>query len=84
MTSKISKKAATLAFVIGMLATAIAPGIALAAPGECEDVTLGQIVKDGRGINGTPMGGPNETWGWAHPDGKTANPGQAMQYYCHG
>jgi hypothetical protein len=81
MSSKISSKRLFTALVAGTLVAAMVPGLASAAPGEC-DGSIGQIVKFVKEVNGTPMGGPSETWGWAHPDGKQANPGQAIQYFC--
>ena len=47
-------------------------GTGSAAPGQC-DGSVRQVVKFVKEVNGTPMGGPNETRGWAHPDGKQAN-----------
>ena len=82
MSSKISKRRVSIALVAGVLVAAAVPGVASAMPGEC-DARLGEIVKFVREVNGTPMGGPNETWGWAHPDGKQATPGQAIQYFCN-
>lgn len=80
---KIAKRRLSIALIAGTLVSAMLPGLAAAAPGAC-DGSIGQVVKFVREVNGTPMGGPNETWGWAHPDGKQANPGQAIQYFCFG
>jgi hypothetical protein len=79
--SKILKKRLPIALAAGILATAMVPGLASASPGLCEG-SVGPVVKYVASITDDPMGGPNSTWGWAHPDGKPANPGQAMQYFC--
>jgi len=81
MSSKISKQRLSVAFVAGMLVAAAVPGVASAAPGECEDSVSGAVLF-ALDVNGTPIGGPKGTWGWAHPDGKQPTPGQAIQYFC--
>ncbi len=81
MVLSIPKKRLSVALLIATLGAAIVPGIAAASPGLCEG-SVGPVVVYVVGVNGTPLGGPFETWGWAHPDDKTANPGQAMQYFC--
>ena len=82
MSLKMSKKRLSIALSAGGLVAAMVPGLASAAPGECQD-NMGQIVKYVIGVNGTPLGGPNEDWGWAHPDNHQATPGQAFQYFCN-
>ncbi len=81
MSSKFSKKRLSIAFVAGMLVAGMVPGFASASPGQCED-KVGPVVKFATHTTDGPMGGPNSTFGWAHPDGKPANPGQAIQYFC--
>ncbi len=81
MFSRISKKRFSIALAAGMLTAAMVPGFATASPGQCEG-SVGPVVKFVASVTDDPMGGPNSTWGWAHPDGKQANPGQAMQYFC--
>ena len=81
MSLKLSKQRLSIAFIAGSLVAVMVPGLASATPGGC-DGSIGQVVKFVTEVNGTPMGGPNETWGWAHPDGNQPNPGQAMQYFC--
>jgi len=81
MSSEIAKKRLSIALVAGTLVAAMMPGLAFAAPGECEG-RIGDAVKFVTSTTDGPIGGPNSTWGWAHPDGKQANPGQAIQYFC--
>jgi hypothetical protein len=83
MPKKMSKQRLSIAFAAGALVAAMVPGLASAAPGECKGDNMGQIVKFVIGVNGTPIGGPNGDWGWAHPDGHQATPGQAFQYFCN-
>src|SRR5262245_52795177 len=82
----VSKRRLSAALVAATLVAAMVPGLASASVGECEGPTSGEWINNAihfaQQVNGTPMGGPTETWGWAHPDGKTANPGQAIQYFC--
>ena len=81
MSSRISKRRMSIVMAAGMLAVAMVPGLASASPGQC-DGSVGPVVKVATHTSDGPMGGPNSTWGWAHPDGKPANPGQAVQYFC--
>jgi hypothetical protein len=81
MSSTFSKKRLSIAFVAGVLVAGIVPGLTSASIGQCED-KIGPVVKFATATSDGPMGGPNSTFGWAHPDGKTANPGQAIQYFC--
>ena len=82
MVSNALKKRLSLAIAAAAFVAVLVPGVALAAPGGCED-RISNAILFAMEVNGTPMGGPTETWGWAHPDGKQPTPGQAIQYFCN-
>src|SRR3954447_4025028 len=79
MLSNHGNRKLSIALVIALLAAAIVPGLASASPGQCER-SVGEAVKYVTTQIDGAMGGPNDLWGWAHPDGKFGTPGQAMQY----
>ena len=76
-------KRLSITLIVGMLAAAVVPGLAAASPGECEG-SVGPVVKYVTTQIDGAMGGPNDQWGWAHPENKFGTPGQAIQYFCFG
>jgi len=84
MLSKLRNRRRTIALAVGAAAaTALLPGLAAAHAGECEG-SVGPVVAYVTTQVDGAVAGPNDQWGWAHPDGFDSTPGQAMQYFCFG
>ena len=81
MLSMLRTRRLSLALVIGLLAASVVPGLASAAPGEC-DGRLGDPVTYATSQVQGALAGPFDNYGWAHPDDKVSTPGQALQLFC--